>query len=442
MKLLKTSIATCIFTIYVIVSVSQAQVIQIPFHSPALSENIDYHSFSPSLMLKHRIGNRFTKLPKNPVLTPTRGDWDRLDVADPFVLVTADSIMLFYAGDNNDQYRIGYAVQDKGGWFWIKRGKFFSSGGNGWDIYHQIAPIVFFHNGFWQLYYNGNDSDEQTSFKWGYAEKVGSDRWYYPRKSPVIEIDTTAWDFTGNVYGDIIYSFEEKKYRMWYTGFQGPLASIGMAESDDGIRWNKVGNQPVLAKLPGVISPEVIYNGEMYRMFFVQLQLEGKRKVTQIASAESKNGIQWANFQEIISPTDKWEKQQLMRPNISYFEGRVYLYYCAGAGDWQIGAAYTKAEFKRKGRWISKPIRHQREKLQIKYEAPAQTSLAINFIDPMTEMTYMVYLEDNRRELRQNIFQSAVEIPDDLRSGNWQVELILKTKNVNLTPVVYEITLL
>lgn len=392
-------------------------------------------------MLKHEIGDRFTKLPKNPVLSPTAGDWDRLDVADPFVLVTADSVMLFYAGDNNDQYRIGYAVQDRSGWFWIKRGKFFSGSGNDWDTYHQIAPIVFMQGGFWQLYYNGNDSDDETTFKWGYSEKVGAGNWYFPRKTPVMEIDSTAWDFSGNVYGDIIYSFEEKKYRMWYTGFQGPLASIGMAESVDGIRWQKVGRQPVLANLPGIISPEVIYNGEMYRMYYVQLQLEGTRKITRIVSAESRDGISWGTSKEILSPTVKWEKRQLMRPNISYFEGRVYLYYCAGGGDWQIGAAYTEATFEEKGKWISKPIRHKREKLRIKYEMPPQTTVEMNFIDPVTDMTFIVYLEDTQQEIRHHVYLSEVDIPEDIQAGNWQIELALKTKDVNRSPVVFEIEL-
>lgn len=328
------------------VLLSSAGAQPVAFHEHERSDHVDYHSFAPQMLLKHRFGTDFRKLPKNPLLRPGRGGWDRKDVADPFVVVTADSVLLFYDGDARDRYQIGYARRDARGWGWEKRGAFLSGSGEAWDAYHQIAPVVLRSGDQWRIYYNGHSEDEELGYRWGAAQREAGGSWRYPSREPLIALDSAAWDFAGNAYGDIIYFPEENIYRMWYTGFQGPLAAIGLATSRDGLSWTKRAEGPVLNVLPGVISPDVLYDGEGYRMFYVQLELSSKGMGTKIMAAESKDGIVWGNITEVLQPAARWEGKRLMRPHVSYFEGRVQLYYCAGrGGDWQIGAAWCEAEF-------------------------------------------------------------------------------------------------
>lgn len=418
-----------------------AQTLGLPFHSPQAAENVDYHSFS-ALMLKHHIGTDFQKLPKNPVVLPSRAGWDSRDAADPFVLVTADSIMLFYDGDNNDHYNIGYAVQDEHGLGWNKRGKILSGSGNEWDSFHQVAPVVFFRESKWLVYYNGNILDSELGYQWGVASGNSLRDLSYSPNLPLMALDTTHWDFAGNAYGDMIYFPEEKKFRLWYTGFQGPLASIGLAESSDGLHWKKAGEEPVLALLPGVISPDIIFNGETYAMYFVQLELGNKGMRTKISRAESKDGIHWGNVAELLQPSVRWEGKKLMRPNISYFDGRVQLYYCAArSGKWKIGAAYTLADFASNGKWTSKLIEGRFQTIQIKYEQPAETSLKLNFINPRSGKSFPADLEAQKKALRKDVWQSTLAFPQELKSQEWQLELQLTTTNANSSPVVYEIQL-
>jgi predicted GH43/DUF377 family glycosyl hydrolase len=415
----------------------------IPFHHKSFVENVDYHSFS-ALMLKHQIGNDFRKLPKNPVLAPSRGNWDAEDTADPFVLVTADSIMLFYDGDNSDRYHIGYAVQDEHGWGWKKRGRFITGSKAAWDSYHQIAPVVLLHEGTWLLFYNGNINDSELGYQWGLARKIfGQHNWQYPPGLPLMALDSASWDFAGNAYGDILYFPEENKFKMWYTGFQGPLASIGMAESTDGLNWQKIGEGAVLVQLPGVISPDVIYNGEMYYMYFVQLQVSNKGMGTKICRAKSKGGIHWENIEDVLLPGGGWEGRRLMRPNLSFFDGRVQLYYCASGGStWRIGAAYAVADFTtNKGIWRSKPLKTNFRKVRIKYKVPAETSLTVNFVDMLSGKIYETNLEAEKVQLRNGVFLSVIPIPQELSSVDRQIELKLMTSSPNKSPVVYELSL-
>jgi len=411
------------------------QSIKIPLHSPDLAENVDYHSFGSMMILKHSIG-KFHKLPKNPVLTFSRNSWDSRDVSDPFVLVTADTVYLFYDGSRGGKYSLGYAVRDPDGWSWMKKSKLTGSNNGQWDSYHQIDPYLIPVKGEWRLYYSGNSSDSEFGYQVGVAVKRENRDWFYPPENPVLAVDSTSWDFAGNIYSSIVYLPEQNIFRMWYTGFQGSLSGIGLAESGDGFRWEKIGSGPVLNIFPGVISPAVIYNGEKYAMYFVQLSLGNKYR-TKICLMESKDGIHWENREDILLPTEKWEGNKLMKPNLSYFEGRVHLYYCAQKGSsWQIGAAAAEATFVEKGVWRSKIMKEKIRELKIKYEQPEGTSLKVFIIDQKSGLRAPLSL-DRAMPIRKNVYSKSINGFNI--QGDWQVELQLETTVENRSPVIYEI---
>lgn len=414
---------------------TRGQSTRIPFYSPDLAENIDYHSFPSMLVLKHSIG-KFYKLPKNPVLTLSRDGWDSRDVSDPFVLATADTVYLFYDGSSGGKYHIGYAVRDPDGWNWIRRGKVFGENNGLWDSYHQIDPFLVSLGDEWRLYYSGNSSDSELGYQIGAAVKSGSGDWSYSPDNPVMALDSTSWDNAGNIYSSVVYLPERDIFRMWYTGFQGPLSGIGLAESRDGFHWEKVGSGPVLNLLPGVICPAVIYNGEKYVMYFVHLSL-GTRYRTKICRTESQDGIHWGDTEDILLPDEKWEGGKLMKPNLSCFEGRIHLYYCAQkSSSWRIGDAIAEAAFAKKGLWRSRIMKDKISKIEIKYELPTETSMKAFVIDAVSGGRKPLSL-DQATPLRANVYSKSI---NNLSiQGDWQVELELKTTVENLSPVVYEI---
>lgn len=409
----------------------------IPIHSSEYAQNVDYHSFYPLLMLKHRIGE-FSKLPKNPVLSRSQAGWDRKDVSDPFVLVSADSIYLFYGGSGGGRYSLGYAVRDPEGWFWMKRSKILPQPNGEWDSYHQIDPHVVRVGDEWRLYYSGNSSDSELGYQIGAAIKNSDGKWVYPQKSPVMPVDSTAWDFAGSIYADVHYFSESGNYKMWYTGFQGPLSAIGLAESKDGYRWQKIGDAPVFNLFPGVIAPAVIFNGEKYVMYFARLTLASGFN-TKISRAESEDGIHWDNVQDVLHPTERWEGSRLMSPNLSFFEQRVHLFYCAQkGGNWQIGAAVADAVFQPKGIWRSAVIKQKVRRLEIKFEQPEGTSIKLSIIELASGKRIPFSILDEARLLRKNVYASRLS-GLEVRGG-WQIEVELETTSENHSPVIYEIS--
>ncbi len=417
-----------------------AQTGKIQFHEKSQASNVDYHSFNAALMLKYRIEAAFKRLPRNPVLKPSQKGWDSRDVADPFLLVTADSVMLFYDGDSRDRYRIGYAVQKKEGLRWIKRGEIFSGSGGEWDRYHQIAPVVIPRPEGWRLYYNGHFEDDELGYRWGFAQRQNDGSWRAPANTPMIPADSTRWDFAGNAYGDILYMPESGIYKMWYTGFQGPLASIAYAESKDGLHWEFPQAQPVLTHLPGVIAPEVIFNGESYRMFYVQLDLTSKGLGTKIMQAVSDDGLAWRNQQEVLRPRVKWEGKRLMRPSLAFFAGKLQLYYTAGrGGSWKIGAASAQATFQESGEWISPPILFKEGQLRIKYEQPEHTRLHFAFLGETDDDIWEVALPDNPVILRKGVCQADISLPAEVINRPCKIRIQLESSDRKSSPVVYEL---
>ncbi|MGO8701482.1 MAG: hypothetical protein ACLQVY_27675 [Limisphaerales bacterium] len=91
--------------------------------------------------------------------------------------------------------------------------------------------------------------------------------WAAHGNSPVLEVEPGKWDSQILEQG-VLYA--RGKYWLWYSGLDSPLSdrtiiAIGLATSDDGVRWSRYPHNPVLS--PGakgswndarVLAPDVI----------------------------------------------------------------------------------------------------------------------------------------------------------------------------------------
>lgn len=405
----------------------------VDFSSFEKADNVDFNSLYPALILKHDIG-RFYKLPKNPVLSPTRNSWDADDTADPFVYVTADSIYLFYDGSSDVKYSIGYAVRRDDGWGWQKRKQILVPDFENWRSFHLIAPLILPNSN--HLLYNGNSSDSELGYQTGIALKRDKN-WRFLATDPHIKRNDKQWDFAGNAYQDVVYLPAQKKYAMFYSGFSGPLASIGLAESIDGIIWTKKA-EPVFKSAPGVISPAVIYNGKQFVMYYVQLDISNGYR-TYINSAESGDGVIWQKRENILKPENRWEGSRLMRPNISYFENQYHLYYCAQYGShWQIGEAIADAVFSESGEWLSQQFTSHPSEIVLTFEQPALTSIRLQLLNETNMVLKEVNPSDQKKMIRNGVFLSVINTADISFS---KIRIKFNSKSTTKSPLIYSISL-
>lgn len=410
---------------------------KVPLQQFEKCNNIDVFSYPNQMLLKHSY-SKFYKLPKNPVLIVSRNQWDSRDVADPYVVVTDNDILMFYDGDNDDRYKIGFARLTDDGWFWEKKEMVLKPSENQWESYHVIDPVVAVLNNKWFMWYSGNKDDLPFGYSLGLATSHNGSDWNRIQKQPVLNSSSESWDFNGVAYADVNYDYFQEIFKMWYSGFFGPFASIGYAESKDGISWKKPLNKPVYAVAPGIIAPDVVFNGEKYMMYYSQLNLQ-RGMQTHIALAESKDGLEWKFVENVLFAEARWEGNKLMSPAIVFIDQKVKLYYCAQSGSrWAIGEAYAIPKFVSKGNWVSEKITGNYSQVSMVYEQPAGTELnptikSKNTFQPV-DLISSEKLAYHRKRVRYLIPKTE--------NNKIQISIEMISNKPENSPVIYSLNLL
>jgi predicted GH43/DUF377 family glycosyl hydrolase len=134
-----------------------------------------------------------------------------------------------------------------------------------------------------------------------YAESNNGLAWNKPYTNPVIQGGSNPWDMTG-VGGPsvLLDSSATYPYQIWYTGINGTTASIGWAQSFDGINW--VDNALVMTGTAGtwdadsVAFPSVLFDEGIYKMWYTgQDKSQGASMMYELAIgyAYSDDGQAW-----------------------------------------------------------------------------------------------------------------------------------------------------
>ena len=128
-------------------------------------------------------------------------------------------------------------------------------------------------------------------------------------------------------------------YKMWYTGQARGYSFIGLAESDDGIHFHRVGNEPVIIpelpwELESVMNPCVLFEGGIYRMWYSA----GETYEPNVnAYAESEDGIHWrkSRINPIFTkePSNYYEQDRVGGCQVIKTEDMGYLMFYIGYED-------------------------------------------------------------------------------------------------------------
>lgn len=168
---------------------------------------------------------------------------------------------------------------------------------------------------------------------WLYASPTD---WNKYSNNPILQNGpSSSWDMSGVSFPYIIYN--GTGYMMWFTG-AGPDARIGLATSPDGMTWTKYSENPVLSVGSGstwdsnnVASPCVLYDGQLYRMWY-QGSITGTNRYN-IGYATSTDGINWVKYASnpvLKSSSSGWEQGDVSGPNV-IFDGVQFKMYYTGS---------------------------------------------------------------------------------------------------------------
>jgi len=153
-------------------------------------------------------------------------------------------------------------------------------------------------------------------------------------KEPVLSANPSGWDQHIREKPWVIY--EDGKYHMWYAGWKGQygkgVCRIGYATSEDGINWEKYGENPVIED-PGAEDPTVVkFKGKYFLAYELEKNVAGEgRAVIKVLSSDDK--IHWESI-SVIEPGEypSWDYREVGTPVLWVEDEKMYLFYEARGG--------------------------------------------------------------------------------------------------------------
>jgi hypothetical protein len=153
-------------------------------------------------------------------------------------------------------------------------------------------------------------------------------------KGIVLDVSQEGWDSGAATFGTVIYSQDDHKYYLFYTGSSDTgwtEASIGLAISQDGLSFRKNDLNPVINSkdfgLKEALTPVVFRIKNNYFMVFAGKEPRAGRKIY-IAYSDDPVGP-WRFIKQLIRPQYPWEGKDIDL-GLSAFrlgENEILIYY-------------------------------------------------------------------------------------------------------------------
>ena len=135
---------------------------------------------------------------------------------------------------------------------------------------------------------------------------------------------------------------------MYYNAKQqGPwIERIGMAVSKDMVRWSRYGEEPVIDNGKGISGdPQIVRIGDLWVMFYFGAGWKPRAFDTFACSRDLVHWTKW-NGQDLIAPSEPWDKTFAHKPWLLKHDGVVYHFYCAVGDEGRTIAVATSRDLR------------------------------------------------------------------------------------------------
>jgi predicted GH43/DUF377 family glycosyl hydrolase len=242
---------------------------------------------------------------------------------------------------NANTMNISHALSLNGiDWFLYSNNPVMKVGSPGtFDSRWVVNMDVMFVKGQYLMYYQGFDG---VFWQIGLATSENGVKWKKYEGNPIVRNEPGTWESTTCGAPEVAYN--GYSYSMIYTGYNGTTYAIGLATSPNGVDWTKHPSNPVLTKgSPGSWDQNSVTSIAMFTAGGKYYLLYGGGPFTGIGLATSLDLINWT----------KYEGNPVLQPRLGTWEGRIeygsvvlkentvhFWYSGNGPGDvWQIGYA-------------------------------------------------------------------------------------------------------
>ncbi len=234
-------------------------------------------------------------------------------------------------------------------WYVKAKNPVFRGGGDtAFDVHIRQPRVLFDGTQYW-MYYTAQNPNSLLQI--GLAISSDGESWQRYAGNPILT-PGAASDWDSSIAFCEVVRTDSMSY-MWYGGGRGGKGAIGLATSGDGYHWTKSPGNPVFVpSVTGWDSLNVgapcitVMNGTFY-MFY----LGAANPICCSASiglAQSSDGVHWTrgSANPILSPGSGWEDLALGGMSVLIRHNEFHLWYTAQSSStnhWEIGYASSPA---------------------------------------------------------------------------------------------------
>jgi predicted GH43/DUF377 family glycosyl hydrolase len=246
----------------------------------------------------------FDPLPE-PVLARGEG-WDSGDVLNPSVVRDSSGLMNYYSGFDGHTWHTGRATSADG-IHWQRQGKLLSPNPSTWEDSYIAAngAALDWQGHVWYWYVGGPKAHPQIGLNGRVVLPTG----------PYM-----SWDEIG-VSDPYVIRIDPYFY-LYYTGLdRGRRQRLGVARSADGVRWEKLRTNPILA--PGAPAGSFDENGlgepAVWQSHGFYWMLDTGRDIAEnrrLGLARSLDGVHWTKLPAVVQGTQSWDSKVICDPTV------------------------------------------------------------------------------------------------------------------------------
>jgi predicted GH43/DUF377 family glycosyl hydrolase len=267
-----------------------------------------------------------------PVLgTGAPGEFDSVDALNPSVIRTSAGYFNFYSGYDGRTWHTGFATSADGRQ-WSKRGRVLSPDPATWegDYIAANGSALEINGEFWYWYQGGRPPQI------GLARSKDGMQWT-KQGSPVLSLGPRgSWDERG-VADPYVIQLGASFYMFFLGQDRARRQRLGIAISSDGFRWHKLRSNPVLELGEpgsfdeiGLGEPAVWSARGSYWMLYTGRDKHENRR---LGLARSQDGVRWQRVEEssVLSGAAGWNAKVVCDPSVEVDSDIVRVWF--GGGD-------------------------------------------------------------------------------------------------------------